>query len=182
MGSEMCIRDRLPREGAELKALHQAERNKVFRSAQRSGRRDGTNQYDADALMAIVRRSGGTGRNAGAGAGTGRNAGEQPNSDNSSDLACEPASDQPVRAPKAQVHVIVDFDALKRGYREPGERCEIPGVGPISVRTARELLSDSFFRLLVTKGCDVKTVTSSTRAIPSAVSYTHLTLPTKRIV
>ena len=65
--------------------------------------------------------------------------------------------------------MIVDFAALKRGYREPGERCEIPGVGSISVKSARELLSDSFFRLLVTKGRDVKTVTSATRAIPSVV-------------
>ena len=47
----------LPREGAELKALHQGERNRVFRSAQRSGRRDPANQYNADALMAIVARS-----------------------------------------------------------------------------------------------------------------------------
>jgi len=139
----------LPQEGAELKALHQGERNRVFRSAQRSGRREPANQYSADALMAIVGRSAGP-RSAGPRSGPGG------------------VEDSP-RAPKAQVHVIVDFDALKRGYREPGERCEIPGVGSISVKSARELLSDSFFRLLVTKGRDVKTVTSSTRAIPSVV-------------
>ena len=31
-------------------------------------------------------------------------------------------------------HVVVDHQALLRGNTEPGETCEIPGVGPVSVR------------------------------------------------
>jgi uncharacterized protein DUF222 len=45
--------------------------------------------------------------------------------------------------PRALVHVRVDHAALVRGRTERGETCEIPGVGPIPVATARALSSDA---------------------------------------
>ena len=68
-----------------------------------------------------------------------------------------------------QVVVRVDAAALVRGELEGGEICEIDGVGPVSVTTARSLLGEGFLTLLVRDGADVKTVTSTTRTIPRRV-------------
>jgi hypothetical protein len=70
----------------------------------------------------------------------------------------------------AHVAVRVDAGALVRGRVEDGEVCEIPGVGPVSVTAARSLLGDGFLTMLVTDGVDIKTVTSTTRAIPRRVA------------
>ncbi len=55
--------------------------------------------------------------------------------------------------------VHVDVDALTRGATEGEETCEIAGVGPVSVRIARELLGESILKLVITKGVDVVNVT-----------------------
>ncbi len=68
-----------------------------------------------------------------------------------------------------QVLVRVDAAALQRGAVTGDEVCEIAGVGPVSVRVARELLCEGFLTLLVTDGVDVRTVTSTTRSVPSRV-------------
>ena len=65
------------------------------------------------------------------------------------------------------VHVMVDHAALIRGTVEPGETCEIPGVGPIPVATARSMLSDAFLAVLVTDGTDIKAVAHMGRLIPA---------------
>ena len=53
----------------------------------------------------------------------------------------------------------LDLSALVRGRTEPGETCEIAGLGPISVATAREMLSESIVKLVLTKGVEVRSVT-----------------------
>jgi len=68
-----------------------------------------------------------------------------------------------------ELAVRVDAAALVRGEVEGGESCEIPGVGPVSVRAARSLLGESFLTLLVTQGQDIRTVTSTTRVLPRKV-------------
>jgi hypothetical protein len=55
--------------------------------------------------------------------------------------------------------IRVDLDALKRGEINDDELCEIPGIGPISVSAARELLGDSILKLVITRGVDVMNVT-----------------------
>lgn len=55
--------------------------------------------------------------------------------------------------------VHVDLEALVRGTVEGDERCEIPGLGPISVGAARQLLGNSIVKLVITKGADVANVT-----------------------
>jgi hypothetical protein len=68
-----------------------------------------------------------------------------------------------------QVLVRVDAAALQRGAVAGDEICEIAGVGPVSVRVARELLCEGFLTLLVTDGVNVRTVTSTTRSVPGRV-------------
>ena len=67
------------------------------------------------------------------------------------------------------VHVRVDHEALVRGHLEPGEICEIPGIGPIPVAAARRLAADSILSVLVTNGTDVTTVAHAGRTIPASL-------------
>jgi hypothetical protein len=53
----------------------------------------------------------------------------------------------------------LDMQALVRGGVEAGEVCEIAGLGPISVATARELLGQSILKLVLTNGVEVRNVT-----------------------
>jgi hypothetical protein len=54
--------------------------------------------------------------------------------------------------------IHVDAQTLQRGAVEGDEVCEIVGIGPIPVRTARELLGDAILKLVITKGVDVANV------------------------
>jgi hypothetical protein len=71
--------------------------------------------------------------------------------------------------PAAMVHVRVDHAALMRGSLEPGEICEIPGIGPIPVDVARRLAVDSILSVLVTDGVDVTAVAHAGRTIPAPI-------------
>jgi len=72
-------------------------------------------------------------------------------------------------APTTMVHVRVDHQALLRGHLEPGEICEIPGIGPIPVAAARRLAEDSILNVLVTNGVDVTAVAHAGRTIPASI-------------
>jgi hypothetical protein len=65
--------------------------------------------------------------------------------------------------------VRVDLGALLRGHTRAGETCEIPGVGPVPVDHAREVLSHGLLQLVITNGVDVQTVVSNTRHVPAAL-------------
>lgn len=69
----------------------------------------------------------------------------------------------------SQVLVHVDAAALRRGAAHGAERCEIQGVGPVPVETARQLLGEGFFSVVVHDGADIATVTSTTRTVPRRV-------------
>jgi hypothetical protein len=71
------------------------------------------------------------------------------------------------KPPPHAVRVRVDLPALLRGRTESGEVCEIPGVGPIGVGHAREVLSHGLLQLVITDGVDVQTVVSNTRHVPA---------------
>jgi hypothetical protein len=91
-------------------------------------------------------------------------------------LACRPdtsegpdGSDRPASGPATMVHVRVDHQALLRGHLEPGEICEIPGIGPIPVDVARRMAADSILSVLITDGVDVTSVAHGGRTIPAAL-------------
>jgi hypothetical protein len=77
-----------------------------------------------------------------------------------------PDGDVPA-APASMVHVVVDFDALMRGHTVTGERCEIPGFGPIPVTLARQMSEDCILKILLTKGVDVMAVAHGGHTIPA---------------
>jgi hypothetical protein len=64
----------------------------------------------------------------------------------------------------------VDLLAFLRGHAEPGETCEIPGVGAVPVASARALLRTAILELVITKGTDVVTVVSDSRYIAKALA------------
>jgi hypothetical protein len=68
----------------------------------------------------------------------------------------------------------LDVAALRRGSLEDGERCELPGIGPISLTTARHLLGDAVLKLVISDGVDVLNVTSLTRGPTQAMRYAML--------
>ena len=53
----------------------------------------------------------------------------------------------------------VDVAALTRGAVDDDETCEIVGIGPVPVTTARDLLGEAILKLVITKGVDVGNVT-----------------------
>jgi hypothetical protein len=61
-----------------------------------------------------------------------------------------------------------DRSALDRGWVEPGEQCELEGIGPIPVTMARSLLDDARVTLV---GCDetgdITHISSMSRTIPA---------------
>jgi hypothetical protein len=69
--------------------------------------------------------------------------------------------------PEAMVHVWIDYQALMRGHTMAGERCEIPGLGPIPVTLARRMADDCILKVVVTKGVDITAVAHGGRNIPA---------------
>ncbi len=110
---------------------------RVFQAARAQGRREPHQAYAADALVELAEHT----------------------------RACD---DQPTsRTPKAMVQVVVDHRALLRGSLEDGESCEVPGIGPIPVATARAWATDAYLSALLTDGTDIKAVCHLGRTIPS---------------
>ena len=69
------------------------------------------------------------------------------------------AGDGTANGVKHTVHLVIDHAALVRGNTIDGERCEIPGVGPVNVEHARDLvLGDAFLTAVIQKGRDIATV------------------------
>ena len=67
------------------------------------------------------------------------------------------------------MRIVVDGGALLRGHVDPGESCEIPGLGPVPVTLAREQIDDAILELVVTRGVDVTTVVSDSRYVRKAL-------------
>jgi hypothetical protein len=68
------------------------------------------------------------------------------------------------------VYVNVDADRLTGTSTTPGGRCEIKGVGPVPVETARAYLGDALLTILVKKGVDVTTIAhDGTKTMPASV-------------
>ena len=134
-----------PDEGARLLAAVASETERLAAASRKVGLKEPRKALAADALVALACRTA-SGSDDTSGTGTGR-----------------------VGTPTATVHVRVDHAALVRGHVEPGELCEIPGIGPVPVEVARRLAVDSVLNVLVTDGVDVTTVAHSGRTIPAAL-------------
>lgn len=128
-----------PERGAVLLAALEPFKHQVFEAARKHGRRDPYDALAADALIGMA--------------------------EDSRSAAASQAGQAGGNRPPAVVHVRVDHDALSRGTTEPGEICEIPGVGPVPVATARALAADAYLSVIVTRGADIRAVVHAGRTI-----------------
>lgn len=64
-----------------------------------------------------------------------------------------------------EAKLIMDVAAIPRGHTEPGERCELAGIGPIPVAIATKLLTDASVSLLVRDGEELHSVGRPVRTI-----------------
>ena len=86
--------------------------------------------------------------------------------------ADSPSGDLPDRVvcgPRARVELRLSVESLRRGSVNDGEVCDLAGVGPVSLETARDLLGDSLVQLVISDGADVRWISSRKRTIPAAV-------------
>ena len=130
-----------PDAGAVVLAALAPHVEAAVEAARKSGRRDSHQACAADGLVAMARAS------------------------------AERRSAGAIRSsrPPAMVHVRVDHAAFVRGHTEAGETCEVPGVGPVPVATARALASDAVLSAIVSDGVDVRAVAHLGRTIPAHV-------------
>jgi hypothetical protein len=132
-----------PDAGARLVSAIQAEADAHFREARAAGRRESSEAYRADALVALATgrpKSKGR-RSTASGGGSG------------------PCTDTVV--------FRVDGSAYLRGYAKSGELCEIAGFGPVPVATVRRQLPASFVKIVVRRGVDVVNVCHAGRSVPA---------------
>ncbi len=161
-----------PDEGARLVAAVKAESGRLAAEAKRAGVDEPAQAIAADALVGLACGVAHAGRAGGPrGKGRTRGGGSNGASPGAVDGGQRDAGENGERdlGPPAMVHVRVDHEALVRGHLEPGEICEIPGIGPIPVATARRLAADSILSVLVTNGTDVTTVAHAGRTIPASL-------------
>jgi hypothetical protein len=161
-----------PEAGAALKAALEVQCDRFFHQARREGRMEPVEAYRADALYALV---------TGKGILPPETRKKPPQQDQSErrppdsqghDPTPTGAPDRPDdRSPDPHVtmHVRCDLGALRRGSLGSGEVCEIPGVGPIPVERARDLLGRALVDLVITDGVDVTTVVRLGRHIPTSL-------------
>ena len=126
----------------ELLAALEPFAEQAFRTARKDGRHEAAEASRFDALLGLA-------RHAGSAKGRGGIA--------------------PKTGPRAHVHLHADVSGLRRGRLADGERCEIPGVGPVPLADARSLLGDSILTVVLTKGEAVTTIAHAGRTIPAAI-------------
>ena len=165
-----------PDEGARLVAVVAAETERLAAAARAAGVDEPRKALAADALVGLVGAGAGARDDVGArddqsraGANTSRGAGSGSDGPSARPSAGVPRVESGCGGPAATVHVRVDHAALVRGHVEPGELCEIPGIGPVPVEVARRLAVDSVLNVLVTDGVDVTAVAHAGRTIPIAL-------------
>jgi hypothetical protein len=171
-----------PEVGAEVKAAIEAQADRQFEQARREGREESPAAYRADAVSALItgkgilgplgRKPGAAGTPGAATTSTGDGSTGPGPTATTSGPGQPAAPNSPTERPsdpKATLSVVVDLEALRRGQVGDGERCEIPGVGPVPVDYATDLLGEALVELLIAKGTDVTTVYSAGRHIPQRV-------------
>lgn len=63
----------------------------------------------------------------------------------------------------------VSLESLRRGQMEPGEICEIAGVGPVPLEVVEHLMGSAMAKLVIEDGVDVRTVAHLGRTVPAQV-------------
>jgi hypothetical protein len=109
---------------AEIRAAIEHHQQRAFEAARQAGRRESSEAYAADGLLAMARAS----------------------------MGSRSSASAAKRVP-TKVVIRVDHRAVVRGHTEPGEVCEISGVGPVPPRrVAAMVASGEVFTAAVATG------------------------------
>lgn len=84
-------------------------------------------------------------------------------------LTTRSGDDADRRGPRYLAHLRADIGAMRRGSIADGDRCEIAGVGPVSLATLEHMVGDAYVKLFLTDGVDVLNVVHRGRTVPSHV-------------
>ncbi len=128
-----------PEDGARFRFAHQPIVDEMFKKARREDRKETREAYAFDAFIELAHRA-----------------------------AAPEAGNTSKSSPRFMTLIRADLEALRRGWVEGDEVCEIAGLGPIPVATARDLLGDAVLKLVITKGVDVINVTHLGRSATAA--------------
>ena len=74
------------------------------------------------------------------------------------------------KARTADLVIVQDLRAYRRGHAHPGELSHIIGGGPIPVRVARELAKDAFLKVVLHDGVNIHTVVHFGRRRPAELN------------
>lgn len=125
-----------PESGAVVMACLQPFFQEITRQAARDKIKESAAAHLADALVAMAERS----------------------------RSVPPGAMRP--GPSAVVHLRLDYAAIERGHLEKDEICEVPGIGPVSLKAARQMLGDSRQMLIAVEGDDIRMVKGIGHSIP----------------
>jgi hypothetical protein len=164
-----------PEAGARVAAAIRSQADRIFHDIRSRGLQERPAAMAADALVALTTDDGvlpPTARGRKGGQGPARSGTAVP-SDGDGAAVAPPAcicGSKGARSTTAGTMLIrADLNALRRGSVGQGERCEIPGVGPIPVSSAREVLGDDLLYLVLTDGVDVTTICRLGRHVPESL-------------
>jgi hypothetical protein len=73
------------------------------------------------------------------------------------------------KAHRADLVIVCDLRAYRRGYSEDGESCHIVGGGPIPVSVAQELGRDAFLKAVLHDGTAIHTIAHFGRRYPAVL-------------
>ncbi|MGH9135610.1 MAG: DUF222 domain-containing protein, partial [Acidimicrobiales bacterium] len=185
-------------DGATLKSILDPMIDELFHTARREGRHESRDAYAWDAMIELLRRGTGHAptQPVQPDADDGSAYDAQPANDKAESDEPDDSADQPDDVPAAEERqpqpaeaagttpaptpkpkqpnlrhlalLRVDLEALVRGHVTGDELCEIAGLGPVPVTTARALLGDAILRLVITGGVDVLNVTNLGRGATAA--------------
>lgn len=162
-----------PEQAATFEPVWDRFNDRVFNKARGLGLRDSSEAYAADGLIEMAKASRITSRGeAGGGEQTDDAVGEQAAAGTPGDgkrtgdtLGAAGQQDAAHTGSGVTAHAVllIDAAAFHRGYTVTGETCEIDGVGPIDVASAKRLFGDAIVDIIIKDGVDVRTVAHAGR-------------------
>jgi hypothetical protein len=155
-------------EGAEIELAHRPFRDAAMDQARTEGRVETFGNAGFDGLVEMARAAADDRHT--------EDADTDASDTDSFEAHAEPGGTQASARPRRKVKkrrwqaiIRVDATAIRRGHTTTGEICEIPGVGPIDVARAIELLGEATVRVLITDTIDVLSIVRVDRYIPPAL-------------
>jgi Domain of unknown function (DUF222) len=82
-------------------------------------------------------------------------------------LAAMASGEGPARSARADLVIVCDLFAWRRGHTHPGEVCQVIGGGPVPVELANELGKDAFLKVVLHDGVAIHTVKHLGRHFPA---------------